>query len=193
MVKNRAHKVFWENKDKQKRKFDRLLHQRTSPSRVHQHQDKKVVVNLSKRELSENEEQVLALGMNFANIPKEIPTDEVITGTEPLARYLCLETAMELRRLVKSCLMDVKPPKPNLTKDQTKMLNGPRRDNSIVILPAHKWKAVVLLDASDYHYKIDKILSDGNYTLLDKDPKRKLEARLSKILIHLDKEGKLPS
>ena len=73
-----------------------------------------------------------------------------------------------------NCLKDVKPPKPNLTKDQAKTINGLHRDNSIVILPADKGKAIVLLDASDFQHKIDKILSDGNYTLLDQDPKRKL-------------------
>ena len=51
----------------------------------------------------------------------------------------------------------------------------------------------MLLDASDYQQKIDKVLFDGSYSMLDKDPKRKLEARLSKVLTHLDKEGKLPS
>ena len=103
--KKRAHNVFWNTKDKQKRKFDRLMHQQTLPSRVHQHQKKKVVVNLSKRELSKNEEHILSLGMKFAITSKGISTDAVIAGTESPARYLCLETAMEVRRLVKKCLM----------------------------------------------------------------------------------------
>ena len=113
MVKNRAHKVFWETKAKQKRKFDGLMRWWTSPLRLHQHQGEKrakVVVNLSKRELSENEVQILSLDMNFAITPKQIPTDEVIAGTVSLAKYLCLEIAMEQRRLVKSCLMDIKTP-----------------------------------------------------------------------------------
>ena len=123
--------------------------------------------------------------MNFAITHKQIPTNEVIVGIESVAKYLCLETPVELRSLVKNCLKDVKPPKSNLTKDQAKMLNGLSRDNYIVIFSADKGKAVVLLDSSGYQHKINKILSDGNYTLQDKYPKIKLEAILSKTLNHL--------
>ena len=83
------------------------MHRRTSLLKEHQHQKKKVVVNLSKWKLNENEEQVLSLGMNFTITPKEIPTDKVIARTESLARYLSLEAAIEARRLVKDCLVAV--------------------------------------------------------------------------------------
>ena len=58
--------------------------------------------HLSKQKLSETESQTLSLGMNFAIASNEISSDEVITGTDSVARYLCLETAMKLRRLVKA-------------------------------------------------------------------------------------------
>ena len=61
----------------------------------------------------------------------------------------------------------------SLSRDQTKALSHLHQDNFIAILPADKGKAVVLLDASDYQQKMDKILS-GNYIMLDKDPKKKL-------------------
>ena len=54
------------------------MHRQTSPLREYEHQKKRVVVNLSKGKLNENEELVLSLGMNFAITLKEIPTDEVI-------------------------------------------------------------------------------------------------------------------
>ena len=41
--------------------------------------------------------------------------------------------------------------------------NGLSRDNTIIIVPADKGKAVVLLDASDYQHMIDEIFFYGNY------------------------------
>ena len=76
----------------------------------------RVVVNLSKQKISETEEQVLSLGMNFAPTPKEIPVDDIIVGTEALVRHLDLATATELRQLMKVCMTDAKPPKPNFEK-----------------------------------------------------------------------------
>ena len=131
--------------------------------------------------------------MNFSITPKDIAADDFIAGTEALARHLDKETAIELKRCVKDCLMDAKPPKPNLTRDQNRALKELCKDDSIVILPADKGKAVVVMDAPEYQRKIDETLSDDRYTMLSKDPTKKLEAKLSKILMNLCKIGDLPS
>ena len=80
-----------------------------------------------------------------------------------------------------------------MTRDQNRALKELCKDDSIVILPAEKGKAVVVMDAPKYQRKIDDILSDDRYTMLSKDPTKKLEAKLSKILMNLDKISELPS
>ena len=42
-----------------------------------------------------------------------------------------------------------------------------------VTLPADKGKAVVVMDASEYQHKIDKLLLEGKYTMLSKNPMKK--------------------
>ena len=82
----------------------------------------------------------------------------MIAGMEALGRHLDLAKVMELRRLVQGCMTDAKPPKPNLTKQQSRALNSLCRDDSIVVLPADKGNASVIMETSKYQHKIDEIL-----------------------------------
>lgn len=44
------------------------------------------VKNLSHRSPTQDEEQVLALGLNFAVTPKTVPTEKIIAATEVTAK-----------------------------------------------------------------------------------------------------------
>ena len=46
---------------------------------------KKVVVNLSKKELTTHQTNVLSLGLNFIPTPSSLPQEDIITVTETLA------------------------------------------------------------------------------------------------------------
>ena len=59
--------------------------------------------NLSNRQLTD-EEEVLAIGLNFALTPKTIPIDQYIAGTEVTARQLESKRANDLRILVSKIL-----------------------------------------------------------------------------------------
>ena len=48
------------------------------------------------------------------------------------------------------------------------------------------------MDAPDYQDKIDAVLSDGKYKLLDQDPTKGHEKSVTKALRGLEKEGELP-
>ena len=111
----------------------------------------------------------------------------------PSLLHLHVGVAAELRRLVKGCVTDAKPTPPNLTREQFRALTTLCKDNTIVMLQADKGNATVVMDTVQYESKIDEVLSDGNYSILDKDPTGKLERRLSKTLLQLEKLGELPT
>ena len=76
--------------------FDRL----TPPTRT-THQpapaSQKTVINLSNHQLTDTENRVLGLGLNFAVAPKKIPSTEVILQVEPSLRLLTKEAADNIR------------------------------------------------------------------------------------------------
>ena len=88
----------------------------------------KVVRNLSNRALTEEEKEVLALGLNFAITPKQIPTLDIIAATECTAACLDDASAKQLRLEVGSIISSAKPPKDNLTSRQHKAIRDLRRD-----------------------------------------------------------------
>ena len=69
-----------------------------------------------------------------------------------------------IRIAVRQTLVRVKQPPPNLTRKQWKAIRNLRNDSSIMILPADKGNATVLMDKKTYD-KIYKIISEGNYNV----------------------------
>jgi len=60
---------------------------------------------------------------------------------------------------VKKCLQNAKKPKSNLGKEQSEALRKLREDDSIVILPADKGNALVVMNKEDYASKMEEILN----------------------------------
>lgn len=62
---------------------------------------KKLVINLSRRSLSPQEEEVLALGLSFVIATRQEPYDEIIATTEATYRRLDPPAADALRSAVR--------------------------------------------------------------------------------------------
>ena len=91
---------------------------------------------MSKRPLSNSEESILALGLGLTSI----------TETEVVATSLDDESAARLRSALQSYLTDPKLLKSNMTKGQKLGLKKLKEDKDIVILPADKGNATVVLN-----------------------------------------------
>ena len=66
-------------------------------------------------------------------------------------------------------------------------------DEKILVLPADKGKATVVMNKADYDDKIQRMLNDeSTYQLLDKDPTTSLENRMHSRLLQLKKSQRLP-
>ena len=97
-----------------------------------------------------------------------------------------------LRPKLVSILTSAKPPKSNVSDEQTKALKSLAKDDTIMILPADKGRATVILDKETYKEKVMVMLSDEKtYTRLDKDPTAKYKRKLVDILARLKSENKI--
>ena len=87
------------------------------------------------------------------------------------------EEADTIRAKVSLTLLNSKPPKDNLSKDECKASKELQSDTSIVILPADKGRSTVILNREDYLEKCMDHINNGPYQLLKKDPTTKIKAK----------------
>ena len=187
-IRSNTQQVFNTTKDHQQRKFEKLLSEKqasvslTTTSFV----DKtNWVVILSSRSLTEAEVSLLKKGLNFAVTPADMPATEIIAKVESAVRPLNEERADTVRRAVNTILQQAEPPKPNITKEKQDALKSLKDDKSIMVLPADKGCASVILDTGTYHAKMSVLIDSGPYQLLNKDPTDHLTWKLSEKLLTL--------
>ena len=179
-------------KIRQKKKFELILSR--SSTRSAQKQDRykeKWIVNNSSRVLSEREKEVLSKGLNFSPAPTRIPIPEIVVAVEEGLRKV-ISTVDNDKNVARKTIIDVlsktKIPVTNITQEERKALKELKKDESIIILPADKGKATVILDRKEYDEKISAMLSETNkYKELKRDPAPALERKMNDMLISLKK------
>ena len=145
-IKVNTQRVFNATKDRQQRKFLKLVQEKQASVSPHINPTPRVdknkwVINLSSRPLTDAEVSLLEKGLNFAVTPTTIPATEIVAKVETAIRTLDSEQADTIRRTVNSVLQRAEPPKPNITKEMHEALNNLKQDDSIMILPADKGRA----------------------------------------------------
>ncbi len=199
-VTRKSESEFQKIKWRQQRKLEKLQQysatkeRRNTPDNVELggEQLKKWVVNLSKHKLTQPQETVLAKGLNFSPSPDQVPYEEYIVATEQACKKLPYNEATILRSEIAGVLRNARPPKANITKEERRAVQELKKDDSILILPADKGKATVLMDVSEYEEKIHAMLSDERtYELLPSDPTARYKRDLVAILSRLKKENKI--
>jgi len=73
-----------------------------------------------------------------------------IAGTEVVAKFITETAADELRGEVVRTIKRAKLPKSNINKGESAALQTLKKDNSIIILPADKGRATVIMNTADY-------------------------------------------
>ena len=122
------------------------------------------VLNLSSRQLSITEINVLARGFNFRPSLPDLPILDYIVATEAYIQDSQLDdiNAALLRHTVINHIEKMKaqqaykPTKSNLSPAEWKALNALRKDNSIIIIPADKGNKTVVLDRDVYLAKLEQ-------------------------------------
>ena len=119
---------------------------------------------------------------------------ELISTTEATTCRLDHESADTLRLGVSAALRHAKPLKPNLSAQQHKALHNLKDDTNIVIIPADKGRATMILDKQDYTLKMKETLKDDKYSILRCDPTVRKENKIANTLkrtcskVHLDEK-----
>ena len=172
------------SRNRQKKKFDALQKAKSNhQSRELNVQRNRWVVNRSSRVLSELETDVLSKGLNFALIPWKIPIPEIVSVIETALRSISHESAQRIRLLLVGLLSKAKPPPYDMSREEMSIVKSLKRDKSIIIVPADKGCATVLLDRQKYDEKLLHLLSDETtYTKLKRDPAPSLERKMNALL-----------
>ena len=71
-------------------------------------------------------------------------------------------------------------------------LKSLKEDESIMVLPADKGRASVVMDTDTYRTKMSTLIENGPYQLLNKDPTDRLTRKLSEKLLTLKRSRYLP-
>ncbi|XP_033113560.1 uncharacterized protein LOC117114121 [Anneissia japonica] len=137
------------------------------------------MINVSEKDVSTQQTNVLTKGLNFAVAPRNLPFKEIITNTEfACSQLVDKEKAQELRSDVVRILKRAKAPISNISKDERIALANLKRNNDI-ILPEDKGRATVVMDKEKYEKKINALLQDkATYKKLTKDPTSKYKNKL---------------
>ena len=185
---------FEEVKTRQRSKFDTLIAKKKCTDNVIAKDFSKIqerwVHNKSSKELDKVTTTLLSKGLNFAVTPRHFPTEEIITSTELACKSLDEVTAASLRSEVARSVKRRKDPKPNISPEEIKALHELKKDNDIMILPADKGRATIVLDKSDYESKMQNLLSDTKtYEVLKKDPTPSVKNKILTTLKTWKKEG----
>ena len=90
-----------------------------------------------------------------------------------------------IRAYLSSIIRNAKPPKRNITRKQSTSLKFLQQNENIIILPADKGRATVILDKEDYIKKCNEHLTSGPYTKLKKAPTSSIVSKVTKKLIEL--------
>lgn len=183
-------------KERQKRKFD-TLNLEHGCARRHDRQrmtsSDRLVVNLSSKSLSDAQKRVLAKGLKFAPAPKSIPVKEIVMNVESGLRGVPQQAADEARVRIVSLLKRARPPPRNTTREEESAIRTLKDDTGLIILPADKGNATVVLDRDEYDKKVERMLDDQlTYEKIKKDPAPSLERRMNAKLLALNRKGSIP-
>ena len=176
-------KSFEITKKRHIRKFNELISKiKVTQSATNLTDKKKWVINMSSRQLTHIETNLLTNGLNFSITSKTLPYKDIIPTVKDAVKDLEKEEVDTISAKVSLALQNSKPPKDNLSKDEHKALKELQSDTSIVILPADKGRSTIILIHEDYLEKCMDHINNGPYQLLKKDPTTKIKAKTLKQL-----------
>ena len=150
------------------------------------------VINRTDKQLSSVQTEVLALGLNFTPAPSTLPLNNFASAIESGACELDRDLANDLKVRVCGLLRKAKLPKSNLTKVQRSALKDLRATDDVIILPADKGNTTVVMSKEEYDRKIITLLDTPTYKRLPRDPTASQESKISRTLLKIRKDKKLP-
>ncbi|BHF71711.1 hypothetical protein SprV_0401477100 [Sparganum proliferum] len=149
------------------------------PSSVH---------NLSSKQLTEDQVKVLQHESSY-NTEDAQPVDFIAALEATLSKTDTTEDSKNaIRQRVASLIISHRPRR-TIPSAEVKAIRELNRDEEIVIVPADKGRATVVLDKSEYVAKAQQLLNDNqSYKVLDSDPMKALVGKINKSLNQMRNE-----
>ena len=147
---------------------------------------------MSNEHITNDELELLSLGLKFTPTPMNDPSTDIASRIEPTIRNLPNGMQSSIANDISHLLLHPPQKRDNLQPHQRRALkNLKAKKQRLRILPAGKGRATVLLSHEQYHSKMSEHISSGPYTLLQRDPTSSLPGKVERILKKLLKEGKI--
>ena len=132
---------------------------------------KNTVVNLTDEALTEEEIQLLSLGLKFCPTSESDPVAKTSSKLEPVLKKLGLGTESAATHEVASTLLGNKKKPSNLnTKQKMALKSLKKKSNNVKIVPADKGNSAVNMTNTQYFQKMEDHLNTSTYSLLKKNP-----------------------
>lgn len=177
--------VYNSTKQRQQIKLAKLKEEKSVNTRAqisNEQMNEKFVVNLSNHILTESEQSLLKKGLGFNVAPKFYSNLEIIASVESNVDSLPEEQRDFYKSNVVGALKKKSKTKCNLSTDEMNAIKTLRSDDAIIILPADKGRATVLMDKTDYDKKMIELLEGGQYTPIPKDPTNNIMIKVKAVL-----------
>ncbi len=117
MCKTSVEKTFTLMKARHQSTLNRLLNRKTKRAvAFNEEKNKKLIIKFSDKTLTECQEDVIELGLNFAPVPTKLPLIDTVTAVEAVTKFLNEDKANDLRGRVCGILRKSKQPQDNLSK-----------------------------------------------------------------------------
>ena len=150
----------------------------------------KWVVNLSHKTSTEDQVQVLGLGLNVAIAPKEVPIKDILASAEDRLPGIPPSEADLIRGKVVSTIQ--KRSRSVLTKIEHLALQQLKNDPSIIITSADKGNITTVLDKERYDNKINKMVDvEETYKPLKTNPTASTTKDVNKFTNNLLESNKI--
>ncbi|BHF66637.1 hypothetical protein SprV_0200965900 [Sparganum proliferum] len=149
----------------------------------------KLVHNLSSKELTEEQMQVLRHEAS-SNTADAKPANMIAAVESILSQTAATDETKNLIRHQVSSLLMAHRPRDVLSKVERDALKELRADNDLVIVPADKGRSTVVLDRTDYNQKAKSLLEDRqSYVPCESNPMKTLTREINATLLAMENSG----
>nr|VZI01430.1 unnamed protein product [Spirometra erinaceieuropaei] len=149
----------------------------------------KLVHNLSSKELTEEQMQVLRHEASF-NTADAKPANMIAAVEAVLSQTGATDETKNLIRHQVSSLLMAHRPRDVLSKVERDALKELRADNDLVIVPADKGRSTVVFDRTDYNQKAKSLLEDRqSYVLCESNLMKTLTREINATLLAMENSG----
>ena len=112
---------------------------------------------------------------------------DMVTSIEAAVSAVPSTERDAMRYRCREALTKTKAPKLNLTRDEHNALKQLSKDEDIIILPADKGNATVVMDKRDYNDKMSTLLSSGQYKKVKTNKTSTVERKVKTLLMKVEK------